>query len=68
MQFTYKIPRYLKFPDFFPKIAEIPNLGTNSPEVGTLPQPAALKTPWGIRGGPEASVVLPDASDPSLVL
>jgi len=37
MQFTPKIPKFLKSPDFSPKPVQIPNLGTNSSKVGTLP-------------------------------
>ena len=36
MQFPYKIPRYLNSPNFSHNVAEIPNLGTNSPKVGSL--------------------------------
>jgi len=31
-----KIPRYLNCPNFSPNVAEIPNLETNSPKVGSL--------------------------------
>jgi len=33
---SLKIPRYLKSSNFSPNVAEIPNLGTNSPKVGSL--------------------------------
>jgi len=33
---SLKIPRYLNSPNFSPNVAEIPNLGTNSPKVGSL--------------------------------
>jgi len=36
MQFPCKFPRYLNSPNFSPNVAEIPNLGTNSPKVGSL--------------------------------
>jgi len=34
--FPENLARLLKSPGFSPKVAEIPNLGTNFPEVGTL--------------------------------
>jgi len=45
MQFPTKIPRFVNSPGFSPKVVEIPNLGTNSPKVGTLVY-AAEKPTW----------------------